>query len=169
MADMLSFDFKEVKGFERTLKAMGGMPQKAVTKAAGRGMTVVRRSVRGQVPVRTGELKRGIVRRGERSRVRGKKVYDLMFDPAKNELFQRPIKNPGAAGGNTGNGYAYYPASMEYGFLTRSKGGGLSYVPGYHFMRQGAEAAAPEAAEVIRKTVITEAEKIWAEKKAKGG
>ena len=169
MADMLTFDWRDVKGFEKTLKAIGGVPQKAATKAAGKGMTVVRKSVRGQVPVRTGELKRGIIRHGERSKLKGKKVYDLYFDPAKNDIFQRPIKEPGVAGGNTKNGYAYYPASMEYGFLTRSSGGGLSYVPGYHFMRRGAEDAAPEAANVIRETVVQETERIWREKNNQGG
>lgn len=169
MAEMLTFDTRDLKSFEQTLKKLGGVPQKAVTKAAGKGMTLIRRSVREQVPVRTGQLKRGIIRKGERSRVKGKKVYDLMFDPAKNELFQRPIKNPGEAGGNTKNGYAYYPASMEYGFLTRSKGGGLAYVPGYHFMRQGAEDAAPAAASVIQTTLVTETERIWREKNNQGG
>lgn len=144
----------------KTLKKVEKIPQKCVTKAAGKGTNVVRRAVRGKVPVgETGNLKRGIIRVGERSRLKGKKVYDLMFDPAMNDVFQKPIQNPGEAGGK--NKHAYYPASMEYGFLTRSKGGGYSYVPGYHFMRDAAEETSP-AAKLEMVTVFTqELEKEW--------
>ena len=41
---------------------------------------------------------------------------------------------------------------MEYGFLTRSKGNGLSYVPGYHFMRdEGETMREPVKAEMAKK------------------
>lgn len=123
------FYLEDVAKFRRTLDKVEAVPQKVVTKAAGKGRTVVRKAIRGQVPVDTGTLKRGVVSTGERSRTKGKKVYQLRFDPALNDVFQRPILNPGEAGGKNPKGY--YPASMEYGFLTRSKGGGLSYVPGY--------------------------------------
>lgn len=143
----------------KTLEKVEKIPQKCVNKAAGKGANVVRRSIRGRVPVLSGDLKRGIIRNGERSRYKGKKVYDLMFDPAMNDVFQKSIQNPGEAGGK--NKHAYYPASMEYGFLTRSKGGGYSYVPGYYFMRDGAVESAP-AASIEMATVFTkELEKEW--------
>lgn len=145
--------------FKQTLDRVGKLPQKVVTKAAGKGRTVVRRAIRGEVPVDTGTLKRGIISTGEKSRVKGKKVYQLRFDPALNDVFQKPIFNPGEAGGKNPKGY--YPASMEYGFLTRSKGGGLSYVPGYHFMRQGAEQSGTAAKSAMIRTATAELEKEW--------
>lgn len=134
----LTFDLNEMIKLELALRRVEKVPQKAVSKAAGKGTSVVRKAIRGKVPVgETGQLKRGIIRSREKKKVNGKVVYDLLFDPAKNDIFQKPIKNPGEAGGNSDHGY--YPASMEWGFLTRSKGGGLSYVPGYHFMRKATE------------------------------
>ena len=163
MSDMLSFDVHEVELMVGVLDRMGKKPQKAVTKAASKGTTVVRRSVRGTVPVgETGNLKKGIIRKGERSRLKGKKVYDLTLDRRMNAIFQKPVKNPGEAGSKaTLGGHAYYPASMEYGFLTRSKGGGVDYVPGYEFMKKGTEAAAPEAERVIIDTAMKELIEEW--------
>ena len=162
MAKPVVFYLEGFGGFTKVLGSMEGVPQKCVTKAAGKGANVVRKSVRGQVPVDTGALKRGIVRKGERSRVKGKKVYDLMFDPGMNDVFQKPIKNPGEAGGKSDHGY--YPASMEYGFLTRSKGGGLSYVPGYHFMRDAAESSSSAAKKEMVRVLNEEIDKEWAKK-----
>ena len=159
MADFV-IDWADELKFERALSRIGKVPQKVATKAAGKGATVVRKAVRDNAPVGdTGQLKRGIVRTGERSTVRGKKVYDLMFDPKKNDIFQKPIKTPGEFGGK--NKKAYYPASMEYGFLTRSKGGGLSYVPGYHFMRDATDEAAPAARRAVIQTATQELNKEW--------
>lgn len=155
----MTFYLKDLPGFYLTLSQVEKVPQRAVTKAAGKGATVVRRAVRGTVPEDTGALKRGIIRKGERSRIKGKKVYDLMFDPGMNDIFQKPIKNPGAAGGKSPHGY--YPASMEYGFLTRSKGGGLSYVPGYHFMRDAAQSAEFPARQATIQAITAELEKEW--------
>ena len=159
MSMKLDFDFREMVQLQKALRRVEQVPQRAVTKAAGKGASVVRKAVRAGVPVATGAMKRGIVRKGERSRTKGKKVYDLMFDPGMNDVFQKPIKDPGAAGGKSPHGY--YPASMEYGFLTRSKGGGLSYVPGYHFMRDAAQGASPAAKQATVKTFMDELGKEW--------
>lgn len=167
----MTLDTREVADFERALARIGDLPQKITRQAAGKGATVVRRAIRNNAPVgETGELRRGIVRNLERTRtVRGKVVYDIEFDPAKNSIFQKPIKQPGSAGGRVsrrnGTTHAYYPASMEYGFLTRSKGNGLSYVPGYHFMREAADAAAAEARAVTIDTAMQKIEMEWARRK----
>lgn len=154
----MTFDWGDMLRLEGALQRIDKLPQKVVTKAAGKGATAARKVIRAKVPVgETGQLKRGIIRGGERSKVKGKKVYDLMFDPAKNDIFQKPIKNPGEAGGKSDHGY--YPASMEFGFLTRSKGGGYSYVPGYHFMREGMEESAPTVSTEVVHTMVTELEK----------
>lgn len=156
----MDIDFSQMYKLTKTLAKVEKVPQKAVTRAAGKGRTVVRRAIRSTAPMgETGNLKKGIVSRGEQSKVKGKKVYGLMFDPSMNDVFQKPIKNPGEAGGKNAKGY--YPASMEYGFLTRSKGGGYSYVPGYHFMRNAAEGSSRAAKKAMVDTLTAELEKEW--------
>ena len=164
--------FGDMVKFCKTLDRVGKLPQKVVNKAAGKGRTVVRRAVRGEAPVDTGALKRGIVSTGERTRTKGKKVYKLRFDPAKDNVFQKNIINPGAAGGKNKKGY--YPASVEYGYLTRAnEGGGLRYVAaratglglkkkeGTHFMRKGAEKSEATAKSAMIRTATAELEKEW--------
>lgn len=161
MAKPMAFYLEGFGGFVGVLGSMEQLPQKCVTRAAGKGATVVRRAIRNQAPVDTGALKRGIIRTGERSRTKGKKIYDMMFDPAMNDVFQKPIKNPGEAGGENPKGY--YPASMEYGFLTRSKGGGYSYVPGYHFMRDATMDSFGAAKLAMVRELNKQIDKEWSE------
>ena len=154
-----------------------------VSRAAGKGANVVRNAVRAAAPVYKGKvgkkrpelvpgaLKRGITRDGERSKIKGKKVYKIVFDSKKNKEFQREIKQPHKAGGK--NGHAYYPASIEYGFLTRANEGGglkfvkrvtgtgLKYVEGTHFMRDAAEASSQAAKKTMIDTLMAELEKEW--------
>lgn len=162
----LFFELDDMHRFITALKKTEKLPQKVVTRSVNKGTTVVRRDVRGGVPVATGALKKGIIRKAEHpsKKVSGKKVNDLMFDPAMNDIFQKPIKNPGEAGGKNPKGY--YPASMEYGFLTRSKGGGYSYVPGHHFMREETEASREQFNRTVIKDAADRLEKEWMKKNA---
>ena len=164
MSNGLDFDFKELIQFKKSLMALGKLPQKVVTRAAGKGATVAGRAVRAAAPRgKTKQLSKGIKRAPERSRTKGKKVYHYAMDPAKTEtVFRKPIKNPGESGGK--RRYAYYPASVEYGFLTRSKGGGLTYVQGKHFARDAAEDARPNVEKVITSTLTSELDKEWKKK-----
>lgn len=157
------FDLTGAIKLVKALDKMGKSPQKAVTKAASKAITPVKRAIKyGTVPVgETGNLKRAITRKAEKSRRRGKKIYEVTFDKKYNSVLQKPIKNPGEAGGK--NDRAYYPASQEYGFLTRSKGGGYSYVPGLHFMREGAENAEQQAKTIMVDTLEKELDKLWKE------
>lgn len=162
MANNCYIKFEDQLRLAYLCRRIGGVPQKAVTKGASKGLTVVRREVRTKVPVKTGALKKGLQRKAERSRTKGKKVYQLRMDPAMNDIFQKPVKNPGEAGsGGTKGGHAYYPASQEYGFLTRSKGGGMSYVPGHHFLRDGAVESRGSMEHTVIETVMKEVEKEW--------
>ena len=146
----------------RTFDAMGQLPARIVTAAAGRGATVGKRAVKNsaEIPVLTGTMRKAVRRlRAERSKVKGKKVYPVGFDPAMNSVLQKPIRNPGEAGGQ--NDKAYYPASMEYGFLTRSKGGGISYFPGFHFMAAAGESVRGEANAAMAKKFNEAIQKEW--------
>ena len=156
----VSFDTTGIVKLVKMLDKAGVSPQKAITRAASKGITPVKRAVRGIVPVgETGNLKRAITRKAEKSRARGKKVYEVTFDKAYNDVLQKPIKNPGVAGGKSDK--AYYPASQEYGLLTRSKGKGYSYVPGLHFMRQGAEQSEAQSKQIMIDTMEKELDKLW--------
>ena len=44
--DAITYDMEDLRRLEGTFKAMGGVPKKAATKAASKGMTVVRRAVK---------------------------------------------------------------------------------------------------------------------------
>lgn len=146
----------------RTFDAMGQLPAKIVTAAAGRGATVVKRAVKNsaEIPVLTGTMRKAVRRlRAERSKVKGKKVYPVGFDSKLNDVLQKPIQNPGEAGGE--NSHAYYPASMEYGFLTRSKGGGISYFPGFHFMAEVGERTREAAKAAMAKKFNEAIQKEW--------
>ena len=172
MSDMdMSFNFKEMEQFQKALDRLGKLPQKVVNKAAGKGATVAGRAIRAAAPKgRTRQLSKGFKRKPEKSKTPGKKVFSYAMDPAKNDIFQKPIKNPGVAGGE--RPHAYYPHSIEYGFLTRKAGGGLAYVQGKgkekvegkHFTRRAAEGARPQVESTIIKTAISELKKEWQKK-----
>ena len=156
----VSWSGGDLKKLKQSVEALGTVPQKCVTSAAGKAATMVKRHIRqGDIPEDTGTLKRGIIRtKKERSKTKGKAVYRIDFDPALNDVFQKPVKHPGAAGSaSTGNGHAYYPYSMEFGFLTRDGG----YCPGFHFMRDGAEEMREEVNAVMVKKLTERLEKEW--------
>ena len=186
-AATVTFNTKDVERTIKMLNNAGKSPQKAVTRAAGRAGTVLKRAVKGEVPYKTGTLKRSIVRVGEKSRRKGKKVYQVTFDRKMNEQLQKPIRNPGQLGGKSSKGY--YPASMEYGFLAKAKdgSGGIVYysealkdfrtrpnaeqkqvttqiVEGRHFMAKGAADAEPEIREIMIDKTMEGLEKIWTAK-----
>ena len=163
----VDIDLTLYRAVRKTLNEVKDVPQKAVNKAAGKGANLTRRAIRRNTPVYTGDMEKGIVRSRERSRYKGKKVYDLMFDPAKNAIFQKPIPAPGTKHPGERQSkwkHAYYPASMEFGFLTRSKGGGYSYWPGYHFMRDAAEGVSTEVQKTMIEHFCTELDKEWLKK-----
>lgn len=158
----VTWDGRDLKELEKSVKALGDVPQKCVTSAAGKAATLTKRAIKaGDVPVRTGAMKRGIVRtKKERSRVKGKAVYRIDFKGGEeaNSVFQKTVKDPGAAGSTqTGNGHAYYPYSMEFGYIARDG----HFVPGHHFMRDGAEESRQAAEAKMVKTLTENLDKEW--------
>jgi len=130
----------DLKGFddlERTFKQLGRVPQTVATKSARAGGTIAMRAAKRNAPVDDGDLQGGIVIKKERKTVAGRAVYDVMMDPAKNDIFVGISKN---------GKRSYYPASQEYGFLTVDGG----YIPGYRFLRN----ALVDNADVIEKKIL---------------
>lgn len=112
-----------MKELERSIKKLGRVPQTVATKAAVAGARIAWRVAKRNAPVEDGDLKGGIIMKGERRVKVGKKMYDIMMDPAKNDIFVKISKD---------GKRSYYPASQEYGFMTVDGG----YVPGYQYMRK---------------------------------
>jgi len=119
----MSMQIEGMRELEASIRRLGNLPQRDVTNAARAGAKIALQDTRKNAPMKTGALRKGIILKGEKSRFRGKKVYQVTFDPAMNEVFQKRY--------GTGNKYAYYPASQEYGFKTKGNG----YKEGKHFMR----------------------------------
>lgn len=163
----------DLEGFEELARSFAKsaqeLPKKNLSKAVRKGAAVVRRTVRSTAPKKSGDLLRGLILHKERSRQEGKVVYDLMPDPKKNAIFQKPIQHPV----RSKSPKAYYPASQEYGFFTRRPGGGMTYtrpngetgqmdkVPGKYYMRAGAEVSADAAENTIVGEILSEIEKTF--------
>ena len=125
---VMSFDTTGIAVMIAALNKIDKSPQKAVNKATSKANLIVKRAVRLAAPKKTGTLQKNIVTKSERNHgIKGKKVRQVTFKGGSeaNSQLQKPIKHPGALGGK--NQKAYYPASMEYGFLARASGGGLVY------------------------------------------
>lgn len=162
---------KELEGFDSLIDAFGNMaaelPGKELTKAVKKGAPMVQKSIMTAAPKKTGTLRGGIILHRERKRQKGKVVYDIMMDPKKNAVFQKPIMNPV----RSKSPYAYYPASQEYGFFSRRPDGGMTYtrsggdkigldkVPGKHYMRVGAEVSGEAAKNAIAGSLLESIEK----------
>ncbi|WP_019534213.1 HK97 gp10 family phage protein [Paenibacillus ginsengihumi] len=115
-----------MRELEQSFRALGRVPQTVATKSARAGGTIALRAAKRNAPVDTGDLKRGIVMKRERSRTKGKAVYEVTFDRAMNSVFVKESK---------GGKRSYYPASQEYGYLTVDG----RYIPGYRYLRRAAD------------------------------
>ena len=133
------FDLEGIEKLCKSLDAIGKSPQKAANKASSKAASIVKRSIRARAPKKTGTLKRAIVIRAEKSKLKGKKVRQITFSKSSSADLQKPIKRPGLYGGKH-RSWGYVPASLEYGFLTRAKGGGIEYHSyGREFTNYGAD------------------------------
>ena len=168
----ITFDFKEMVRLQAALARVGELPRKVVNKAAGKGATIAGRAIRAAAPKgKTRQLSKGFKRMAEKTRTKGKKVYRYGMDPDKDSIFQKDIPDPKAehpGKRRTNWTHAYYPSSVEYGFLARTSKGGLKYVrdkvEGKHFVRKSAEAARPQVEKTIRNELIKDLEKEWQRK-----
>lgn len=159
---------REMRALKKTVKNIGNLPQKCVTPAARKGARIWLKAVKASAPVGdTGNLRKGIILKGEKSPKKGKKVYDVMFDPAMNDVFVKShtagenaysVRNKTGKAGQTVR--AYYPASMEFGYFARNG----RYIPGYHFMRDSATETAPEVQQTVIKELTKNVDKEWLKK-----
>lgn len=96
---------------------IGRIPKKYLTKAARAGMDAVLRDAKASAPTgKTGILKKSIKKKMETPNKRNKGVYRLVYDAKFTDDFLKP--SSGIYGGKPP--VAYYPASVEYGFKTKT-------------------------------------------------
>ncbi len=136
----VEFDLTGCIKLVKALDKMGVDAEPAANRAAQAAVKIVKRAVRSEAPVAKkhgGTLKKSIGQKKERTKFPSKRVYDVRFSPKYGYVLQKAIKRPGIYGGK--NTKAYYPASQEYGFLTRKKGGsGMVYEYGRRFYKYDA-------------------------------
>ena len=149
----LTFRIEGMKQLEKSLKKLGEVPQKHVTTSARKGMNIVLKDAKANAPVDTGNLKRGMKLKGERSKQKGKKVYRIVFDSAMNDIFQKKD--------SSGKVIAYYPISQEYGFFAKNG----RYIPGYRFLHNSLQNNSRE----MEKTIVKEMKKRIDAEIARGG
>lgn len=149
-------DLFRVEGFkelERSIRRLGKVPQRHVTSSSRKGMNVVLKDAKQRAPEQDGYLKKGMRLKGERSRQKAKKVYQVTFDPRWNHVFQKKNKDGQITG--------YYPVSQEYGFFARDG----KYIPGYRFIHN----ALNNNVRTVEKTIVSEMKKKIDAELRKGG
>ena len=139
----VNFKIEGMKELERSLKRLGKVPQKHVTSSSRKAMNVVLKESRATAPVDTGALKKGMKLKGERSRDKAKKVYQVIFDDKYNHIFQKKNKEGKITG--------YYPVSQEYGFFAKNG----RNIPGYRFNSD----SLTDNVGRIEKTIVSEMKK----------
>lgn len=128
---------------ERDIKRLGKVPQVAANRAAKAGAKIAYKDAKRKAPKLTGDLKKGLIMIKEKTRQRGKGVYQVVFNAEMNNVFVKQIKNRIFAKTDR----AYYPAAQEWGFFNHWAG---RYLPGLRFMRSSIDDNKLE----IRKAVL---------------
>ena len=139
----INFKIEGMEQLQKSFKKIGEVPQKHVTSSSRKAMNVVLKSSRANAPYYEGYLEKGMKLKGERSKAKGKKVYQVIFDPEMNHIFQKPNKE--------GKITAYYPISQEYGFFAKDG----RYIPGYRFIHD----SLVDNTKKIEKTIVSEMQK----------
>lgn len=136
-----NFKIQGMNKLRADLKKLGLVPQKHVTSSARKGMNLVLKDAKSNAPYDTGDLKKGIILSGERTKTKGKKVYRVVFNRAMNDIFQRKDKD--------GRIVAYYPVSQEYGYFTKNG----RYIPGFRFIHDSLSDNAQKAGKIMVDTM----------------
>lgn len=138
----------ELVGLEELLKMFGDLeklPQKCVTQAAKKGAQIALQSARNKAPKDTGELRKAIKLKAEKSKIKGKKVYQITF---KNNPKFIKISSDGKR--------SFYPASQEYGWIDKN---GVRH-EGKHFMRDSVQDNSSSIESTIVNELISNLEKV---------
>lgn len=138
-----------VKGIDRLmkdLKKLEKMPQVAVNRAARLGAQVAFKHAKMNAPMDSGDMRKGLVMKGEKRTKKGKKVYFISYSKSMNDQFVKDY-----AGGKK---RAYYPASQEWGFTVMGK-----YTPGYRTLRKAIDQNANGIQQAVLKSLRKDVDK----------
>lgn len=135
----------------KDIKKLEKLPQSQITKGTRKGANVLLKASKAKAPKRTGKLKRNMVLRPEKTRKRGKKVFQITFQ--KVEKFPDAVKVT-----KDGTRY-YYPSSQNFGFKTIDGG----RVEGKHFLDSAIKSKGNEAAKTIVDEIGKEIDKSLSE------
>lgn len=133
---------------------LGKLPTSSITGPVRKAATKTKKLARMFAPCRSGALRKGIVVRPkkERTRQKGKVVYDIWMDPGMTDIFVR----------NTRAGKRYfYPGSMEYGFRTK-----FGKEPGHYFMKTAVEVMEPVYEQFVIDDTNRKLDAQWEKKQA---
>lgn len=147
MGVLWEFDERDTDELNKALDNLQASAYRVAAKAAAGSAEQLLAAVRAAAPVKTGTLRNALVLHPERSRQKGKQVYDVVPTARANAVLQKQVLNPSEGRRKV----AYYPASQEYGFSTKND----KKIPGKHYMG-GTLAAGSEA---YRKQILAEIEK----------
>lgn len=125
------------------------MPSREISKGTRRGANVILKEARARASVRkkTGKMSKKLTLKSERSRKRGKKVFQVTYQ--KEDKFPEAVKIT-----KDGKRY-YYPASQNFGFSTKE---GVT-VQGLHFLEGAMKSKSTIAANVMIDEIGKEIEK----------
>lgn len=143
----------KVEGMEKlinNLKKLGQVPQKHVTASVKKAMRTPYSQAKEDAPYLTGALHDAITLKGEKSKIKGKKVYRIVFDDSMNEQFQykRTVTNKRTKK-ETERVTGYYPVSQEYGWFAVNG----RYIPGQRFVRGAMEENSGKVKKIIMDTM----------------
>lgn len=133
----------------KDIKKLENMPQKQITKGVRRGANVILHEARARASERrkTGKMSKKLALKSERSKKKGKKVFQVTYQ--KVDKFPEAVKIT-----KDGERY-YYPSSQNFGFKTRDG----EKVDGLHFLECAMRAKSGQAARVIVDEIGKEIEK----------
>lgn len=143
----VNFQMQGFDELQKLIDEIGRIPQRVVTKSARNGARVLHRAIKNAAPVDTGQLRKGIIVKPEKSRTKGKKFFQVVMSEHMNDVFVKYTKE--------GKRY-YYPASMEYGFRTRDGG----YSPGHYFMKRSSDMLSSAVENRMLQTLADELDKL---------
>ena len=113
---------------EKSIKRIGKFPTKELTQVVKKAANPILTDAKSRAPVKSGAMIKAMILKKEKSKP-GKRVYQVTFDKAYNEVLAKESKD---------GKRSYYPASQEYGWITRSG----RKIQGKHFLRDAADANA---------------------------
>lgn len=139
MAKNNNFRIDGIKEVKSLFKHLEKFPTRQITSSVKKAMKIPLKDAKNNAPYESGDLERGLILKKERSRKKGKSVYQVTFDKNMNDIFVKESKK---------GKRSYYPASQEYGFKTRNGG----YVLGRRYLRE----AMTDNEKEIEKVMITD-------------